>query len=147
MNIRKAVALGAGSFFGTRSHRRPFRLHKLLFPSILAFAAIAGGCILAAQDKVRLPGEDWVSLFNGNDLSGWTKIGNESWTVENGLIHGKGLTQDYGLADRKETIRIFNSRCASNAWVTGTAVCFSIRRSSQERRMSPKVCSSRSIAK
>jgi hypothetical protein len=28
----------------------------------------------------KLPGEDWVSLFNGKDLSGWIKIGNEQWT-------------------------------------------------------------------
>jgi Domain of Unknown Function (DUF1080) len=49
-----------------------------------------------SQEKRKLPGNDWVSLFNGTDLTGWNKVGNESWTVENGVIHGKGLTKDYG---------------------------------------------------
>src|SRR5262249_8142786 len=50
---------------------------------------------LLAQTKPKLPGEDWVSLFNGTDLDGWTKIGNEKWDVENGTIHGQGITQAY----------------------------------------------------
>src|ERR1700750_1205608 len=52
--------------------------------------------VVKGQEKVKLPGDDWISLFNGNDLNGWTKIGNESWNAEDGLIHGKGLTKDYG---------------------------------------------------
>ncbi len=32
-------------------------------------------------------------------LDGWNKVGNESWTVEEGLIHGKGLTKDYGYLE------------------------------------------------
>ncbi len=54
-------------------------------------------CALAQNNtKPKLPGEDWVSLFNGKDLSGWTKIGNESWEVEDGTIHGTGITKNYG---------------------------------------------------
>src|SRR4051794_33771544 len=59
------------------------------------------------QSKQKLSGEDWVQLFNGNDLSGWTKIGKESWTVENGLIHGKGLTQDYGYLQTESSYKDF----------------------------------------
>jgi len=40
--------------------------------------------------------EGWVNLFNGMDLSGWVKVGNEQWSVENGSIHGKAVTRDYG---------------------------------------------------
>ena len=71
--------------------------HRPLFAFALILT-IAGtlSCVVRAQQKTKLPGEDWIRLFNGSDLSGWTRIGNESWTVENGLIHGKGLTQDYG---------------------------------------------------
>ena len=43
-----------------------------------------------------LPNEQWVSLFNGKDLTGWTKVGAENWTVENGTIHGQGVTKQYG---------------------------------------------------
>jgi hypothetical protein len=63
---------------------------------------VVAGAVLTAQEKQKLPGEDWVSLFNGNDLTGWTKVGNESWTFENGVIHGKGLTQAYGYLETKK---------------------------------------------
>lgn len=65
--------------------------------------ALAFSCVLvsaqSSSETKHLPGEDWISLFNGKDLSGWNPVGNESWTVENGLIHGKGLTKDYGYLE------------------------------------------------
>jgi Domain of Unknown Function (DUF1080) len=66
--------------------------------------------ILAANSqevKKKLPGEDWVSLFNGQDLTGWVKIGQESWTVEDGVIHGRGLTKDYGYLQTEKSFRDF----------------------------------------
>jgi hypothetical protein len=59
---------------------------------VLAFSA----AICAQTAKPKLPGEDWVSLFNGQDLTGWTKIGDEKWDVEEGTIHGRGITKQYG---------------------------------------------------
>ncbi len=45
----------------------------------------------------------WVSLFNGQDLQGWQKIGQEKWIVEDGAIYGEGITSEYGyLATEKE---------------------------------------------
>ena len=73
---------------------------------ILAMMGAVSGMV-SGQQKARLPGEDWIRLFNGNDLSGWTKIGNESWTVEDGLIHGKGLTQDYGYLQTEKDYKDF----------------------------------------
>ena len=61
----------------------------------------------AQSEKPKLPGEDWVSLFNGKDLSGWVKIGKESWTVENEMIHGKGVTQDYGYLQTEKSFQDF----------------------------------------
>jgi len=40
--------------------------------------------------------QEWAPLFNGKDLSGWVKIGDESWTVEDGTIHGTAVTKEYG---------------------------------------------------
>ena len=37
-----------------------------------------------------------MSLFNGKDLTGWNKVGAENWTVEDGTIHGQGVTKQYG---------------------------------------------------
>jgi hypothetical protein len=58
----------------------------------LALAAAAA----AQQTRLKESQEGWVSLFNGKDLSGWVKVGNEQWTVEDGAIHGVGVTKDYG---------------------------------------------------
>src|SRR5215475_11544543 len=57
--------------------------------------------------KKKAPGEDWVSLFNGQDLTGWTKIGVESWTVEDGIIHGRGVTKDYGYLQTEKSYKDF----------------------------------------
>ena len=41
----------------------------------------------SAQDKgTKLPGEDWVQLFNGKDLTGWVEVGKEKWEVQDGVI-------------------------------------------------------------
>jgi hypothetical protein len=55
-----------------------------------------------------LPGEDWVSLFNGKDLSGWTKIGNEKWEVEDNAIHGTGISKDYGYLKTEKNYKDFH---------------------------------------
>lgn len=94
---------------------RPIRSRKILFgmrrqilASLLTLAlAVVAGAVMTAQKKQKLPGEDWVSLFNGKDLTGWTKIGHESWTVENGVIHGKGLTPAYGYLETNKDYKDF----------------------------------------
>jgi hypothetical protein len=70
-------------------------------------AAISVG-VAQPQDSHRpQPEVNWVSIFNGKDLTGWTKIGNESWTVEDGVIHGRGLTKDYGYLETEKTYKDF----------------------------------------
>jgi hypothetical protein len=61
--------------------------------SVLVCLAAAA---MAAAQKAPAPGEDWVALFNGRDLSGWVEVGREKWTVENGAIHGVAVTKEYG---------------------------------------------------
>ncbi len=77
----------------------------------LAFLLFSAVCLLSvfglAQEKHKRPGEDWISLFNGKDLAGWQKVGKESWTVEDGLIHGKGLTEDYGYLETDKPYKDF----------------------------------------
>ncbi|HJZ98748.1 MAG TPA: family 16 glycoside hydrolase, partial [Candidatus Solibacter sp.] len=58
---------------------------------VLFAAVLAVPIIFVAQtprNRAPLPNEQWVSLFNGKDLTGWVKVGNENWTVEDGTIHG-----------------------------------------------------------
>lgn len=81
---------------------------KLCAPSLALIAALALAWNVGGQQtKPKLPGEDWVSLFNGTDLSGWKKIGNESWTVEDSIIHGKGVTKEYGYLQTEKSFKDF----------------------------------------
>src|SRR5713226_8819130 len=64
--------------------------------------------LFGQQAKPKLPGEDWVSLFNEKDLAGWKKVGNESWTVEDGVIHGKGQTKQYGYLATEKSYKDFH---------------------------------------
>jgi hypothetical protein len=81
---------------------------KRLLAGVLIFAAtLTAAIVLSAQEQAKIPGTDWISMFNGTDLTGWTKIGNESWTVEDGLIHGKGLTKAYGYLETDKDYKHF----------------------------------------
>lgn len=91
-----------------QTQERCLRRYRRIFASLLSLTVIVvAGTALIAQEKAKLPGEDWVSLFNGTDLTGWTKIGHESWTVENGVIHGKGLTPAYGYLETNKNYKGF----------------------------------------
>ncbi len=65
---------------------------------LMVMAAVAG-----AQEK-RGPG--WVSLFNGQDLTGWEPVGQEKWEVVDGAIHGQTVTKNYGYL---QTVKKFKS--------------------------------------
>ena len=75
---------------------------------------VAGVALAAQQPKAkktprpRLPGEDWVRLFNGVDLTGWRPVGQEKWAVEGGAIHGQGVTKEYGYLATEKTYKDFH---------------------------------------
>lgn len=50
---------------------------------------------------------EWVQLFNGKDLTGWTEVGKERWVVENGEILGEGITEEYGYLATEKSYRDF----------------------------------------
>src|SRR5687767_5479357 len=54
-----------------------------------------------------LPGEQWVQLFNGKDLTNWVEVGKEKWTVEDGAIHGQGVTNAYGYLRTEKKYKDF----------------------------------------
>jgi hypothetical protein len=75
-------------------------MHKaLLILSLAAFAAF--------PQARPSPGALWEPLFNGKDLTGWVKVGNERWEVEDGAIHGQGITKEYGYLRTEKTYRDF----------------------------------------
>jgi hypothetical protein len=74
-----------------------------------ALLVVIVGAVAAAQAGTpKLPGEDWVQLFNGTDLTGWVKVGQEQWTVEDGVIHGVAVTKEYGYLMTEKHYRDFH---------------------------------------
>lgn len=81
-------------------------LRKLSLAALaLCLAAVAG-----AQDRPRPRplAPEWVSLFNGKDLSGWRKVGEERWEVIDGAIFGQGITDAYGYLATERAYRDFH---------------------------------------
>jgi len=69
----------------------------------------AAAALLAAQlpKGARPPGEDWVQLFNGKDLSGWNVVGKEEWTVSDGVLIGRAVTKENGYLETAKDYRNF----------------------------------------
>src|SRR3954468_3450031 len=62
----------------------------------------------AAQSAAtKAPGEDWVALFNGKDLTGWTNIGKEKWEVEDATLHGLAVSREYGYLQTDKSYKDF----------------------------------------
>src|SRR4051812_34983332 len=55
----------------------------------------------------KAPGEDWVVLFNGKDLTGGTNIGKEKWEVEDGTLHGLAVSREYGYLQTDKSYKDF----------------------------------------
>jgi hypothetical protein len=72
---------------------------------------LAGGILtqsVSAQDKgTKLPGEDWVQLFNGKDLTGWVEVGKEKWDVQEGVINGRAVSKEYGYLKTAKSYKDF----------------------------------------
>jgi hypothetical protein len=54
----------------------------------LCTCGIVWGQVKAATPPAPAPPE-WVQLFNGKDLTGWKKVGEAKWTVEEGILIGQ----------------------------------------------------------
>src|SRR5882757_6264763 len=89
--------------------RTPFLL--LSSVAVATVGIITTAFIAVAQtpkNRAPLPNEQWVSLFNGKDLTGWDQVGKEKWTVEDGLIHGKAVTKEYGYLQTAKDYKDFH---------------------------------------
>jgi hypothetical protein len=64
--------------------------------------------LLAQSPRPRAAGEDWVSLYNGKDLSGWVNVGHEKWEPEaDGVLHGVAVTKEYGYLQTEKSYKDF----------------------------------------
>jgi hypothetical protein len=69
-------------------------------------------------------GGNWVSLFNGKDLTGWQKNGTENWTVQDGAILGESTTNKYGYLTTDKTYRDFTLRLRFKSLAEGNSGVF-----------------------
>jgi len=76
-------------------------------------AVLAFGLPVAAQPpQGKAPGlfgAGWVSLFNGNDLSGWKIVGQERWVADNGTILGESAAGRNGFLKSEKTYKDFHA--------------------------------------
>ncbi len=81
----------------------------MMFTRTLIFAALAASLVFAQRpQRPKLPGEDWVLLFNGKDLKGWVEIGKEKWVVEDNTIHGMAISKEYGYLKTEKNYKDFH---------------------------------------
>ena len=83
-------------------------MRRACFSMFFICLVVAGALPHAQSQRPRLPGEDWVQLFNGTDLTGWTTIGKEQWTVRDGVIHGVAVTKAYGYLMTEKSYKDFH---------------------------------------
>ena len=69
---------------------------------------LAGSLLAQSGTKTPAPGEDWLPLFNGKDLTGWQEIGKEKWEVQDGVIHGRAITKEYGYLQTSKPYKDFH---------------------------------------
>ena len=79
----------------------------VLSAALAAFAFVHPASGQATQKRPPQPNEQWVQLFNGKDLTNWVEVGKEKWTVEDGAIHGLGVTSAYGYLRTEKKYKDF----------------------------------------
>lgn len=75
-------------------------------------AALLIAALPMAAQKAQVPGglgADWVALFNGKDLTGWTVVGKERWVVDDGTILGESAAGKDGFLKTDKTYKDFHA--------------------------------------
>jgi hypothetical protein len=80
-------------------------MRRLLLSAVIL--ALAAPLSFAQMLRPKQMDAQWVQLFNGKDLSGWKQIGKERWVVEDGVILGEGVTEEYGYLATEKSYRDF----------------------------------------
>lgn len=66
----------------------------------------------------------WTALFNGKDLSGWKKNGDEKWVVDQGTILCESTANKYGYLTTEKTYGNFDLRLKFKGEAEGNSGVF-----------------------
>ena len=69
-------------------------------------------------------GSGWVPLFNGKDLTGWKKNGDEKWVVEQGTILCESTANKYGYLTTEKTYKDFTLHLSFKGEAAGNSGVF-----------------------
>jgi len=90
--------------------------YSLIFALLLFLA-------LGAAGQVPPVGR-WVPLFNGKDLTGWKKNGDEKWIVEEGTILCESTANKYGYLTTEKAYKDFTLRLKFKGEAAGNSGVF-----------------------
>ena len=98
-HVAKAGAFSAHPVCPFR-RRKPMRHFQILLSTALALLCAS---ISIAEDNTGKQDGEFISLFNGRDLSGWVVMGkDQGWKVTDGVIRSKGDRGGNWLRSRKQ---------------------------------------------
>src|SRR5258707_5427299 len=99
-------------------HREAFEVKRI--GVLVALVLIAGLTTLVQA----APENGWLALFNGKDLSGWKKNGDEKRIVEKGTILCESAANKYGYLTTDKTYRDFDLRLKFKGEAAGNSGLF-----------------------
>jgi 3-keto-disaccharide hydrolase len=85
---------------------------------------VATGLLALTAAAQAPPGPGWQALFNGKDLTGWKKNGDEKWIVEKGTILCESTANKYGYLTTEKTYRDFDLRLKFKGEADGNSGLF-----------------------
>ncbi len=97
--IREA---GGGASLG-----RPGRDMLFCMKTLILLLTLSACALAQLPQGTRPPGEDWVQLFNGKDVSNWNSVGGQQWTVEDGVLIGRAVNKSYGYLETPRDYKNF----------------------------------------
>jgi hypothetical protein len=92
---------------------------KGIWAGVLAMLVLVTGMLTHPSKD-----DGWVSLFNGNDLTGWKQNGEEKWVVEHGTIVCESTANRYGYLTTENAYRDFHLRLKFKGEAVGNSGVF-----------------------
>jgi hypothetical protein len=80
--------------------------------------------LLLAMNAQPQHKSEWVSLFNGKDLTGWKTNGAERWVVDNDAILCESTANKYGYLTTEKSYRNFELRLRFKGEASGNSGVF-----------------------